>query len=364
MDLNGTKTVAHRGDITMRQIYVADVGDGLCIAIHTIFGKTIQIDCGSHDGSNVALNGFDRIYRLLFSPDVFCLSHFHADHYNGLLQASTLKDHPRLQIKEVYYPKIPEFSERQEFLEALFAVNLRLFGDETGVMAYDFLRTIEGINGVRFHHRPLSKDDIIDINGSSFRVLWPPEEILGKTLARIRRALKDFRKALEDDQEMRRLYEHVKKEGFFKEYLTEGGRREPKEYELMRREKRRQLPDIVVRANKSLRCAANDLSLALSEDNRLLFLGDVNSHEIRQIIEDLTLKGRKRFYVFITPHHGTHWHSRLRKISCIYSVSSTGKRLISNVNPGYKSISTISLCTHANGDLVIPSFFRGWWGFL
>ena len=255
----------------MRQTCVADVGDGLCMAIHTIFGKTVQIDCGSQDGSNIALNGFDRIYHALFGPDAFCLSHFHVDHYNGLLQASTNPQRfPKLQIKEVYYSRIPEFRERREFLEALFAMNLRLFGDETGVMAYDLLETIERINGVEFYHRPVSKDDVIDVNGSSFQVLWPPEEILDKTLARIRRALKNFRKALKDDQEMRRLYEHVREEGLFKEYLREEGTKEPREYELIRQEKRRELPEVVVKANESLRCAANDLSLALSEDNRLL----------------------------------------------------------------------------------------------
>jgi hypothetical protein len=28
----------------MRSMYVSDVGDGLCMAIDTFFGKTIQID--------------------------------------------------------------------------------------------------------------------------------------------------------------------------------------------------------------------------------------------------------------------------------------------------------------------------------
>ena len=349
----------------MKQIHVADVGDGLCMAVNTIFGKIFQIDCGSQDGSKIALDGFDRLHHYSFGPDVFCLSHFHEDHYNGLLQASTNPQRfPKLHIKEVYFPRIPEFKERKEFLKALFAMASRLFGDETGVMAYDLLRTIRRINGVPFTHRPVSKDDIIEVNGSSFKVLWPPKEIGHKTLARIKKALKDFRKALEDDQELRRLYKQVTKEGLFEEYLKEEGRKGPTEYELVRQEKRRELLEVVVKANESLRCAANDLSLALSEENRLLFLGDLESHELRQVIKELALEGRKRFYVFITPHHGTHWHSSLRKINCVYSVSSTGKRLVSNVNSHYKSISRISLCTHTNGDLVVPGFFGSWWGFL
>jgi len=240
----------------------------------------------------------------------------------------------------------------------------RLFGDETGVMAYDLLRTIRRINGVQFTHRSVAKGDIIEVNGSSFKVLWPPKVMRDKTLARIKKALKDFRKALEDDQELKRLYKQVTEEGLFEEYLKEEGRKEPTEYELVRQEKRRELPEVVVKANESLRCAANDLSLALSEDNRLLFLGDLESHELRQVIKELALEGRRRFHVFITPHHGTHWHSSLRKINCVYSVSSTGKRLVSNVNSHYKSISRISLCTHTNGDLVVPGFFGSWRGFL
>ena len=30
----------------MRQIYMADVGDGLCVGIHTLFNRVVQIDCG------------------------------------------------------------------------------------------------------------------------------------------------------------------------------------------------------------------------------------------------------------------------------------------------------------------------------
>jgi len=343
-----------RSDINMKQVYMADVGDGLCMAINTVFGKTFQIDCGSSDGSNIALDGFDRI-NYPFGPDVFCLSHFHNDHYNGLLQASINPQRfPKLHIKEVYYPRIPEFREQKEFYESLYAMNLRLFGYETGVMAYDFLRTISRINGIPFDYRPLSKGESIDVDGSLFRVLWPPEKIDSRTLGRIEKALKDFRKALDIDPEMKRLYNYVIEEGVFEEYLKEGGRKEPTEYEPVRREKQKELPEEVFNANKSLRQAANDFSLALSEDNRFLFLGDLESHELKKVIADLTSASQKRFYVLIAPHHGTHWHNYLNKINCIYSLSSTGKKLASHMKSNYKSISRMPFCTYTNGDLIVP----------
>ena len=60
-------------------------------------------------------------------------------------------------------------------------------------------------------------------------------------------------------------------------------------------------PEVVKEANESLRQAANHLSLALFEDNRLLFLGDTENFQIKQIAEDLKSKGRENFYIFITP---------------------------------------------------------------
>lgn len=75
----------------MKAVYMADVGDGLCLSIKTIFGNFIQIDCGSLSqgkiqGAKTAAYGLKRIYNNFnISPEIFILSHFHIDHYNGLL---------------------------------------------------------------------------------------------------------------------------------------------------------------------------------------------------------------------------------------------------------------------------------------
>ena len=201
----------------MRDIYVADVGDGLCMAIHTISGEVLQIDCGGQK-IKTAFNGLRRILDHLHSPDVFVLSHFHIDHYRGLLYASiNTQRHPGFRIRRVYYPRIPEFKEKKEFLYELFTMNMRVFGSETGVMEYDLLKAISRMNnGMPFKYEPLSKGDLINLNGSIFKIIWPPPAVdHDRTLAQIRQALDDFRRALEEDEMTSHLYERVREEGVF-----------------------------------------------------------------------------------------------------------------------------------------------------
>ncbi|MBT0160815.1 hypothetical protein G4O51_12620 [Candidatus Bathyarchaeota archaeon A05DMB-2] len=348
----------------MRGIYVADVGDGLCMAIHTISGRTAQIDCGGQD-EKAAFSGFERILNYFHSLDTFILSHYHGDHYNGLLYAYVNRyRYPPLRIREVYHPRIPEFREKMKLLLYLFTMNLVVFGSETGVMAYDLLQTITRINnGVRPKHTPCSKGELIKISGSVFEVLWPPATISDdKTLHDITQALKDFEKALEEDEETRRLYDHVKEEGIFEDYFSEeDGRNERERYGenyAYGKCERRKLPEVVEKANKSLRKAANHLGLAFFEDNRILFLGDTEGFEIKQIIDELRTKGRENFYILVAPHHGTHWHKSLEQIGCIYSLSSSGRKLCSKFKPQLKEISQRSLATFVNGDILIPEWWR------
>lgn len=359
--------IKYRYKVAVEQgIYVADVGDGFCIAI-----GEIVIDCGGPkglEGSKTAFNGLERIFNHFHSPDVFILSHFHIDHYNGLFYAFI--NHPKspaFRIREVYYPRIPEFKEKEKFVCYLFAINLRAFGSETGVMEYDFLRAISKINRMPFKCKPLSKGDVININSSVFEILWPPAVMDDKgTLSVIKRALKDFEKAMEEDEETRELYNRVKEEGVFRDYFGEQSERsEFKGYNnryMNTKYERRKLPEVVKKANESLRKAANHLSLALFEDDRFLFLGDTENHEIKQIVGYLKSKGRKNFYIFITPHHGTHWHNSLREIKSIYSITSNGSKLCSKMKPLFKETSKRSLATHVNGDIVMPIYpIGGFW---
>ena len=349
----------------MRSVYVADVGDGLCMALHTISNEVVQIDCGGQS-SRIAFQGLNNILSRLRHIDYFILSHFHVDHYNGLLYASTSRPkNLSFRVKAVYYPRIPEFREKRRFLHCLFAMNARVFGAETGVREYDFLKAIGRLNRTYFRHRPLSKGDLIDINGSGFEVLWPPAVIDDKrTLSVVRRALRDFERALEEDEETGRLYDFIEEEGSWV-YLEggEGGKIEGhREKQAFPFRKERKLPSVVKRANKSLADAANHMSLVLCEDNRFLFWGDVEGFEIKQIVNELVLRNRKNFYILVAPHHGTHWHNSLANLRSMWSVASNGKKLFARMKP-FKFISQRTLATFVNGEIIIPVYpLPGLWG--
>ncbi|MBT9168902.1 MAG: hypothetical protein DDT19_02253 [Syntrophomonadaceae bacterium] len=108
----------------MRAVRVSDVGDGLCVSVGSLFGDTLQIDCGSQQGSSVAAHGLIKTFDYFHGPDVFILSHFHIDHYNGLLYASVHRPpYTPWQIREVYFPRIPDFPEKEKFMNFLFAMN-------------------------------------------------------------------------------------------------------------------------------------------------------------------------------------------------------------------------------------------------
>lgn len=257
--------------------------------------------------------------------------------------------HPLLKIKEVFFPKIPEFKKKREFIEALFAINLFIFGNETGIMEYDFLKAISKVNKTSFRYKALSQGDKIKIKGSVFEIVWPPKQIKEEEiLKKVDKALNVFYIALEKHQKLRNLYRKIKEGGVFEKLeKTEEGRHELEDWnysEINDMENmvsylgtKKTIPSLVRKANKSLRDIANRLCLAFFEDNRILFMGDVEGYEIKQIVRYLISKDRKYFHIFIPPHHGTHWHKDLESIYWNFVLCSNGPKLCGKMNPNFKS---------------------------
>ncbi len=336
----------------------------MCMALKTAAGDTIQVDCGAQKGVK-ALSGLYRIRSYYRSCDIFILSHFHVDHYNGILYSSINGIVPPLRIKEVYYPGIPRFKNNQRLIEYLFTINLMVFGNESGVMAYDFIKSISRINEISFNYRPLYKGDLINVNGSVFEVLWPPRVLYHKkVLAVIERAIEDFERALEEDEETRHIYRMVKEEGIYYKYIEGGKTIRPNNNDIIfyKITEGRKLPEVVKKANQSLRKAANHLCLSFYQDDRILFLGDLENFELKLVVHDLMIKKRNHFLAVINPHHGTHWEDSLKNIRCIYSISSNGNKLISRFKQAFKDISLMHLSTHSNGDIILghPLVYKRW----
>ena len=352
----------------MMTVYVPDVGDGLAAGIRTLEGSRVQIDCGSQNQAEAALEkGLHRI-----DPSAFFLSHFHADHYNGLLQRNRRRPRSWPTIRQAFYPRIPEFRQRETFLLYMLAMDHWVMGDTSGSMAADFLSVLSRMNHTSFTYRSLSIGDTVSIGGSQYDILWPPK-IVGDeaTLKVIATAITDFNVAAEEDETLRRILETIGEKGEVRQYLTHEremgelpGRGEHlhDEDERPYSNERRDFPEPVRRANESLRTAANHLSLAFHEDNKFLFLGDLEGDEIKHVARALADKHRDQFFVTITPHHGTHWHRDLSHIHTCCSISSVGAGLFRHLSLKFKSISDICFITHLNGDVEIPVFFPPWYG--
>lgn len=308
-------------------VYVAKVGDGLAAGI-TVNHKSMQIDCGS---TNSAILAFKRgLCRI--RPDVFLLSHFHSDHYNGLQYTMDCQcQQPLFNIKQVYFPRLPDFSKNREFLLCMFAMNHRVMGDTTGSMEFDFLRLIQSLNRGLFSYKALSCGERVVLGGTEFEVLWPPRVISTKqTLKVIAKSMEDFNHAIEEDDVLKKIYESLGKSEQMRPYSSgkagtlAAPSREGKTGKSPSFPKT-DLPDVVKQANKSLRAAANHLSLVLHNDDRLLFLGDIEKTEIKSVVSTLKKAGKCYFDTIITPHHGTHWHNNLYSLCCRRAVSSVGR---------------------------------------
>jgi hypothetical protein len=227
-------------------------------------------------------------------------------------------------------------------------------------MEADFLKVLSKINWRSFRYRSVSAGDVMEINGSTFNVLWPPAVIESDdTLAVIRNAIEDFDSALKEDEELRRIYEHLQEGEVIRPYLPGEERSGERPGHADRSEdeerfpfpvERPDLPEVVRRANNSLRSAANHMSLAFCEDNRLLFLGDLDQAEIRIVAEELASANKTRFYALMAAHHGTHWDDALRRIRANWVISSIGNKLFKNARPEYKDIADRCLLTYLTGD--------------
>ena len=98
----------------IKELHVADVGDGLCLKIFNEDNRNLMVDCGSKSSPPRAGQVFWELTRIS-APDTFLLSHFHEDHFNGLAGylANGFKRN-NVKMTKIYIPRIPDFSQNSK----------------------------------------------------------------------------------------------------------------------------------------------------------------------------------------------------------------------------------------------------------
>lgn len=321
----------------MERMLLRDVGDGLNLLINNNKYHYLTVDFG----------GDENIDCYCCFRDSFLLTHFHSDHYNGILKCSHL--HCGWDLDFFYHPAMPSFTESIYFFMCLLTMNIRISRHHP--LQNTILDLVKRINRKPVNFRPVSKGDIIVCGNRKYEILWPPKVLTDEeVLTDIRRAVSDFEEAKKSDRRLEEIYHNIYNKYSERDInsvdIIEHSEPIPYEFE-------GELSEIVKKANKSLRKAANRLSISFRQDDNILFLGDLEKHEIECVVSDLVHNHNICYDILIAAHHGTHWDSSITSIKAEICLASIGQTLRKHMKYEYKSISNKLVRTDEWGDIRI-----------
>jgi hypothetical protein len=234
-------------------------------------------------------------------------------------------------------------------------------------MELDFINIMTSLNERTPDFQCLSQGDEIFLDNIQIKILWPPRIIENKSFTKsVEKAIIKFNGALKKEPKLKKIYENLEHKENIKQYFSETKDESNQKSNITKSDvdasnseekpdNNGGIPFEVLEANKSLRKVANRLSLAFQIDNDFLFMGDLESHEINCVIENLEAKGKLKFTMMLSPHHGTRWSKNLIKLKTYYTISSVGSNYFRNIRPNFKEISYMHLLTFLMGDIEIPS---------
>lgn len=333
---------------------IANVGHGLCM----LYDSKKIIDCGSKN-SKYAYNSLNRIFRLNCQEsreNTFILSHFHADHYNGLEYMA--KNQKKLNLTEVYFPGIPDFANtnnkinfKNELINEFITMNLYQTHVKTGHIYGDFLKIVERVSNSAFSFTPLYEGDNVD----DLQIIWPPKT-LKNVPENVKSAVAAFHEALSKDENLKKINDYVNNKNLSRNYLPDQGNVSADSFSELDldygKDKKINIPQTTKDAFEKLKDVVNSFSLSFYCEDRVLFLGDAENDDIPLILNKLP---RTDFCVLITPHHGTHWDDSLKILKFQCTISSVGHLYENKYNANLeklKKISEMQLSTLSNGDII------------
>lgn len=348
----------------MRYFVAKSVGDAQTLFMGgTEYDHSLMLDFGFE--SRAIFNScFWNPYQFFnYEPNAFLLSHYHADHYNGF-QFLTRKSH--FDFKNLYLPCMPIMPHREHVHLAMAFMSLAIY---TQSIPVDVVDKICDTSRTRPFIRIVGQGDTFRHNNAQYDVLWPPKRVYDDDiLTDVRRAIESFYELLEHDENLRRVYGSLQQSGITGlldgEEKIEGERQRKillnvaevvedndrtNSFEHVQNDRYKE-------ANENLRKAANRLSIAFCQEGNVLFLGDLESREIGQVVDYISKHRKPLDYGIIhAAHHGTHWHKDLKCLSADHVTMSVGNNLIPHIAPGYTGIGNHVYNTFVNGDIFLVS---------
>lgn len=341
----------------MQHLIIANIGDGLCGAAGC--GQDwLHIDCG--DGKDGTKSGqrLLHMWNTQLGGSAIAISHFHADHVNGLFNLWLRKQNGESIIfdyQDVYYPQVPStpttLDLHDKVLNAVISVSMLdlllmslgwfpagsrrhhsriIIKDALGVLS-DLCRQPPALHALCRDRRTFTVGD------TDFDILWPPcsaDADLTKRMQKLADAFDQAKKAsptiqaVAEENAARLASDYPNVEGINVQPLLDGLVSELAN-----------VSEIV----KALRPLHNALSLAFRAEDEFIFFGDVTKSGVKEIVSRLqspiyVLAGggpitcgvkKVAFKVMVSPHHGTkaHWADALTNLDI-------SQQIVHSIGPG------------------------------